>query len=76
MMRTGIHTFWAPLEVIVPRVLVVELAPVALLIGLCLAVTVEAGELMRYTDAAAKSLHAPGGYIGKVLPDPAAEAGR
>jgi len=70
MMRTGIRTFWAPLEVIVPRVLIVELVPVALLIGLCAALTVEAGELMRYTDAAAKSLHAPGGYIGSVLPDP------
>src|SRR5690606_30963324 len=33
MMRTGIRTFWAPLEVIVPRVLVVEVAPVMLLIG-------------------------------------------
>ena len=30
--------------------------------------TVEAGELMRYTDAAARALHAPAGYIGRVLP--------
>jgi multicomponent K+:H+ antiporter subunit D len=74
MLRTGIRTFWAPLEVIVPRVLVVEAAPVALLIGLCLAVTVEAGELMRYTDAVARSLHAPTGYIGRVLPGPGADA--
>jgi multicomponent K+:H+ antiporter subunit D len=47
---------------------------VALLIGLCLAVTVEAGELMRYTDAVARSLHAPTGYIGRVLPGSAADA--
>jgi multicomponent K+:H+ antiporter subunit D len=67
MMRTGIRTFWAPLEVIVPRVLVVEVAPVMLLIGLCLALTVQGGPMIRYTEAAARSLHAPASYIGGVL---------
>jgi multicomponent K+:H+ antiporter subunit D len=75
MLRSGIRTFWAPLEVIVPRVLVVEAAPVALLIALCLAMTVQAGELLRYTDDAARALHAPSGYIARVLPssDPGPE---
>ncbi|WP_274628231.1 monovalent cation/H+ antiporter subunit D [Arvimicrobium flavum] len=68
MMRTGIRTFWAPLEVIVPRVLVVEVAPIIMLIGLCFALTVQGGALMGYTDATARSLHSPGGYISSVLP--------
>ncbi|MDQ2634746.1 MAG: monovalent cation/H+ antiporter subunit D [Pseudomonadota bacterium] len=67
MTRTGIRTFWAPLEVIVPRVLVVEVAPVILLIGLCLALTVQGGPMIRYTEAAARALHGPSSYIGTVL---------
>jgi multicomponent K+:H+ antiporter subunit D len=67
MMRTGIRTFWAPLEVIVPRVRVVEIAPVVLLIGLCLALTVEGGAMIRYTDATARTLHVQADYIGGVL---------
>jgi multicomponent K+:H+ antiporter subunit D len=67
MMRTGIRTFWAPLEVIVPRVRVVEVAPIVLLIGLCLALTVEGGAMIRYTDATARALHVQADYIGGVL---------
>jgi multicomponent K+:H+ antiporter subunit D len=67
MMRTGIRTFWAPLEVIVPRVRVVEVARIVLLIGLCLALTVEGGAVIRYTDATARALHVPADYIGGVL---------
>ena len=46
MMRTGIRTFWAPLESIVPRVLVVEVAPILALLALCLAMAVRG----RYDD--------------------------
>jgi multicomponent K+:H+ antiporter subunit D len=67
MMRTGIRTFWAPLEVIVPRVRVVEVAPIVALIGLCLALTVEGGATIRYTEATARALHVPADYIGGVL---------
>ena len=67
MTRTGIRTFWAPLEVIIPRVLVVEVAPVILLIALCLALTVQGGPMIRYTEAAARALHGPASYIGAVL---------
>ena len=67
MTRTGIRTFWAPLEVIIPRVLVVEVAPVILLIALCLALTVQGGPMIRYTEAAARALHGPASYIGSVL---------
>ena len=67
MTRTGIRTFWAPLEVIIPRVLVVEVAPVILLIALCLALTVQGGPMIRYTAAAARALQGPASYIGSVL---------
>ncbi|ODT08501.1 MAG: monovalent cation/H+ antiporter subunit D [Mesorhizobium sp. SCN 65-20] len=69
MMRTGIRTFWAPLEVIVPRVLVVEIVPVIALIGLCVLLTVNAGTVMRYTDAAAQALHEPRSYVDSVMPE-------
>lgn len=67
MMRTGIRTFWAPLETIVPRVLVVEIAPIVALLALCLVLTVEGGTVIGYTDAAARSLHDPLSYIHGVL---------
>jgi multicomponent K+:H+ antiporter subunit D len=67
MMRTGIRTFWAPLEVIVPRVLVVEVAPIVALLTLCLLLTVWGGVVIGYTDAAARALHDPSSYIQGVL---------
>ena len=67
MMRTGIRTFWAPLEAIVPRVLVVEVAPILALLALCLAMAVGGGAIISYTDAAARSLHDPASYIEGVL---------
>jgi multicomponent K+:H+ antiporter subunit D len=67
MMRTGIRTFWAPLEAVVPRVLVMEVAPILALIGLCFAMTVGGGALIRYTDAAARALHEPASYVQGVL---------
>jgi multicomponent K+:H+ antiporter subunit D len=67
MMRSGIRTFWAPLEAIVPRVLVVEVAPVVALLALCLLMTVEGGAVIGYTETVARSLHEPAGYIEGVL---------
>jgi multicomponent K+:H+ antiporter subunit D len=67
MMRTGIRTFWAPLASVVPRVLVIEVAPVLALIGLCFALSVYGGAVIRYTDAASRALHQPAGYIQGVL---------
>ncbi|MBN9072975.1 MAG: monovalent cation/H+ antiporter subunit D [Rhizobiales bacterium] len=75
MMRSGIRTFWAPLEAIVPRVLVVEVAPIVALLVLCLLLTVKGGAMVGYTEAAARSLHDPSGYIQGVLgPEPRAAA--
>jgi multicomponent K+:H+ antiporter subunit D len=67
MMRSGIRTFWAPLETIVPRVLVVEVAPIAGLLALCLLLTVKGGAMIGYTGATARSLHDPSSYIHGVL---------
>jgi multicomponent K+:H+ antiporter subunit D len=67
MMRSGIRTFWAPLETIVPRVLVVEVAPVVGLLTFCLLLTIKGGAMISYTEAAARSLHDPSSYIHGVL---------
>jgi len=67
MMRTGIRTFWAPLETVVPRVLVIEVAPILALIVLCLGMSVYGGTLIRYTDAASQAIHEPAAYIEGVL---------
>ena len=67
MSRTGIRIFWASQGRSVPRVRVIEMAPIVLLLALSAALTVRAGPAMRYLDAAAQSLHAPHGYIDRVL---------
>jgi len=67
MMRSGIRTFWAPLEVIIPRVLVVEVAPIVTLLALCMYLAVQGGPMLSYTDAAADALHAPSTYIQGVM---------
>lgn len=66
-LRAGIQIFWAPIEGTVPRVLLLEIAPVALLLMLCLVMTVQGGQMMRYMDATAQSLHSPGNYLRDVL---------
>ena len=67
MSRSGIRTFWASMEGNVPRVLVIELVPVAGLLFLCLALTIQAAPVMRYLDATAQALHRPHNYIDHVL---------
>ena len=77
MTRAGIDAFWASPAGEVPRVGVVEIAPVALLLALCAGLTVLAGPVMGYMEATARSLHAPQGYVAGVLAAPdAAGAGR
>jgi multicomponent K+:H+ antiporter subunit D len=64
--RAGVRIFWTS-ESGVPRVRVIEIAPVALLLALCAVLTVQAGPAMRYVGEAAQSLHAPRTYIESVL---------
>ena len=68
MGRAGVRRFWVSRDQAVPRVRVVELAPIMLLLALCGALTIKPGAAMRYVDDAAQALHAPGAYVDPVLP--------
>lgn len=67
MMRAGIRIFWLPLEGGVPRVRIVEIAPIVGLLLLCVLLTMKAGPVMSFMELTAKSLHAPGDYIGSII---------
>ena len=67
MTRAGIRAFWAEPDRVVPRVRIIEMAPVAALLILCAVQTVEARTVMDFMHAAAGSLHAPRSYIRDVL---------
>lgn len=67
MARAGIRTFWASPDRTVPRVRVIEMAPVMFLLIICAVQTVMAGPVIRFMQATAQSLHAPAGYVGDVL---------
>jgi len=71
--RSGIQAFWAPIEGIVPRVLLMEIAPVAFLLTLCVGLTVFGGPVMRYMDQTAQALHTPHSYIRNVMTAPRVE---
>ncbi len=68
--RAGIRTFWASPDRVVPDVQLVEVAPVAALLLLCVIQTTHAGPIMRFMESAAQSLHAPGDYVRGVLGTP------
>jgi multicomponent K+:H+ antiporter subunit D len=75
MTRAGIRTFWASIEGTVPRVLVIEIAPVMFLLALSLALTIQAGPVMRYMEETARILDLPGSYIQGVIAAPRAGTG-
>jgi multicomponent K+:H+ antiporter subunit D len=56
--RAGVRIFWASEKRSVPRVRVIEMAPIAALLALCLALTVAAGPAMRYLQDAAHAVQA------------------
>jgi multicomponent K+:H+ antiporter subunit D len=70
MARAGVRRFWASADTSVPRVGVVELAPVVVLLMLCAGLTVQAAAPMRYLAEAAEALRAPGHYVDAVLSRP------
>jgi multicomponent K+:H+ antiporter subunit D len=72
MCRAGIQIFWVEPERIFPKVRLVESASIAILLGLCLLLTVLAEAPLRYLRDTAQQIHAPAAYIRQVLP--AAEA--
>jgi multicomponent K+:H+ antiporter subunit D len=73
--RAGINAFWASPDRTVPRVRVIEMAPVAVLLLLCAWQTVQAGPIMRFMQATAQSLHSPQDYVRGVLGDAAHRPG-
>lgn len=68
--RAGVRIFWGTGPIAPLRVRVVEIAPVAGLLALCLALTIAAGPATRYLSDAARALHAPQKYIDSVLVRP------
>jgi len=65
--RIGVRVFWSVAARATPRVRLLEAAPVAGLIILCLGLSVAAGPVARYLEAAAQSLHQPDTYVRSVL---------
>jgi len=65
--RIGMRLFWSPAGRSTPRLRVVEATPAALLVALCIALTVYAAPVMSYLHKAAVGLHAPQIYIHAVL---------
>ena len=65
--RAGIRHFWAAQGRGVPRLHLLEGAPVAALLLVGIVLTVYAGPVMRYTQATAQALHTPQDYINAVM---------
>ncbi|VVQ05222.1 Na(+)/H(+) antiporter subunit D [Pseudomonas fluorescens] len=67
MGRVGIQRFWKPEERPSPVLRRYECLPIVILLGLCLALSVKAEPLLRYTQDTAASLQTPDSYIEAVL---------
>jgi multicomponent K+:H+ antiporter subunit D len=74
MTRAGVHAFWSPIEREVPKVGVVEMAPIAGLLLLCVTLTLQAGPVMDYMATTARALHDPVRYVDGVLATPQARS--
>ncbi len=70
--RAGMKIFWMPASTRVPRVRLIEMAPIGTLLILCMVLTVQAGPVLRYTQAAAEELFAPESYVESVFGAPRA----
>ena len=66
--RAGIQIFWVESERIFPKVRLTESTSIAILLGLCLLLTLLAEAPLRYLRDTAAQLHAPASYIHAVLP--------
>jgi multicomponent K+:H+ antiporter subunit D len=68
--RIGMRLFWSVSTRSMPSLQVVEAAPVAALVAICVALSVGAGPVTQYLDSAARSLHQPDTYVRVVLAQP------
>ncbi|WP_262031176.1 monovalent cation/H+ antiporter subunit D [Microvirga sp. Mcv34] len=75
MTRSGITSFWARMSDSVPRVRIIEMAPVVALLLLALGLTIGGGPAMRYMESTAQALQAPQGYMTGVLSPPRGDDG-
>jgi multicomponent K+:H+ antiporter subunit D len=64
--RAGVRIFWAT-ERIAPTVRLLEMAPVAALLALCIALCALAAPAMMYLEEGAQALYVPSEYIEEVL---------
>ncbi|MEG0002791.1 monovalent cation/H+ antiporter subunit D [Comamonas sp.] len=67
LIRVGMRHFWASHDRNTPQLRVAEGLPIAVLLLCCIAMTLQAGPVMRYMQNAADALHSPGTYIHGVL---------
>ena len=71
--RIGVRTLWGEFDRNVPDVSPFEIAPITLLLVLCVGLTLSAGPVLRYMEETAALLQAPATYVEGVLgssPDP------
>ena len=64
--RIGIRAFWAPQQRPAPHLRVIEVAPIAGLLTICLGVGLWPDPALRYLNAAAAMLHQPAQYVRAV----------
>jgi multicomponent K+:H+ antiporter subunit D len=76
MTRAGIRTFWTFEGRELPQVRAAELGAVALLLVLCVVLTVKAGPVMRFMQATASELERAQPYIDAVHPPPRPDGGQ
>ena len=65
--RLGTRIFWGTEQLTPPRLRLIEAAPVAVLVLLCILMALYAGPIMSYMDATANALHDPQAYIDAVI---------
>lgn len=63
MCRAGIRALWSPENREVPRIMLLEIAPVVGLLLVCVGVTIWAGPILAYMETTARSLHNPASYV-------------
>jgi multicomponent K+:H+ antiporter subunit D len=71
LLRFGVRTFWAGGAMLPPRLHTAEVVPVAALLALSVALTVEAQPVYAYLARVSADIHRPGLYVDRVLATPA-----
>ena len=67
LVRVGIREFWSSVSRNTPQLRITEGLPIALLLLCCIALAVQAGNVMRFTQRAANALYSPETYVRAVL---------